>query len=243
MIINEIKKRFYNIVKKNNLFDKQIVITSKVLSPEEAIGNPDRKDFPILTGKERIMEGSFENVKSHVFTDMPGNYSSALKNILDKDIKNNFHRAVFLLSVNCVMKYLNLIQGTIHCKNNEPDECAKELVIWLRENYNTINKIALIGFQPAFIDKLSNNFSLKVLDLNKDNFGLKYGVDIYDGKKYSKDIIEWADIVLATGTIFVNGTIEDIIKFIPLNNIVYYGVSVSGIAKLLNLKRVCFNSK
>jgi hypothetical protein len=239
-IIEEIKKRFQKIVLANNLLEKEIIITSKVLTPEEAIGNPDRSDFPILTGKERIMEASFENTKSNVFTDMPGNWTDTLKNILKKEIKNNFHRAILISSINCVMRYLGLIQGTVHCKDNQPEECAIELFNWLKENYKSTSKIALIGFQPAFVEKLSKEYILKVLDLNKQNFGIKYGVEIYDGSKDSKKIINWSDVVIATGTIFVNGSIDNIAEIIPLKNIIYFGVSCAGISKLLDLERICF---
>jgi len=104
-------------------------------------------------------------------------------------------------------------------------------------------KIALIGYQPAFVEKLSKEFTLKVLDLNKDNFGKRYGVSVLDGNKFYKDVIKWAEIVLATGTVFVNGIIDKIVEIKPIEEIIFYGVTISGIAKLLNLKRICFYSK
>ncbi|HAX61938.1 MAG TPA: hypothetical protein DCX95_05220 [Elusimicrobia bacterium] len=241
--LDKAKEKFYKIVADKNLLNKKIIIKSRVLTPEEAIGNPDRSDFPLLTGKERIMEAKFKNSIGHVFTDMPGNYTDTLKNILNKEIKNNFHRAVFIASANAVMRELDLIDGTVHCKNNEPEKCADKLVVWLKKYYPGKRTVAQVGFQPAFIEKLSKKFTLNVLDLNKDNFGEKYGVPVFDGNKFYKDIIRRADIVLATGTVFVNGSIEKIAKLRPIEEIIFYGVTVSGISKLLKLKRVCFYPK
>jgi len=134
--LDKAKEEFYKIISDKNLLDKEIIIKSRVLTPEEAIGNPDRADFPLLTGKERIMEAKFQESVGHVFTDMPGNYTDTLKNILKKEIKNNFHRAILIASINAVMKNLVLIEGTIHCKDNEPEKCADKLVLWLKENYS-----------------------------------------------------------------------------------------------------------
>ncbi len=241
--LNKAKEEFYKIVKENNLFDDKITIKSRILTPEEAIGKPERNDFPILKGKEKIMEAKFFNSYGHVFTDSPGNYQDTLGNIFNKKINTNFNRAIFIASLNAVLSHLKLIKGTVHCRDNEPEKCAEKLESWLLENYPDKKTIAMVGFQPSFIERLSKKFTLNVLDLDKDNTGEKYGVPILDGNKFYKDILKWGEIALVTGTVFVNGTIENIAKVKPFKEIVFYGVTVSGIAELLKLKRVCFYSK
>ena len=241
--MDKAKEKFYKIVADKNLLNKEIIIKSRVLTPKEAIGNPDKADFPLLTGNEKIMEAKFKNSIGHVFTDMPGNYNGTLKNILNKKIINNFHRAILIASINAVMRHIGLAEGTIHCKNDGPENCATQLVSWIKAHNLGSRRIVLIGFQPAFVEELSKNFALTVLDLNKDNFGIKYGAPVLDGSRFYKDIIPWAEIVICTGTVFVNGTIEKISKIRLAKKMIFYGVTVAGIAKLLNLKRVCFYSK
>jgi len=241
--IELVKEKFYKTVEKENLLNEKILIKSRVLTPEEAIGNPDRRDFPLLKGKERIMEAKFKNSVGHVFTDMPGNYEDTLSNILKKEVKNNFHRAILIVSINAVMRELGRISGTIHCKNNEPEFCARDVVKYLKENFNGKGKVALIGYQPSFIDNLSREFELKVLDLNPENFGQKYGAQVFNSEEFLDEVLNYSEIILCTGTVFVNNTIEDIARLKDINNIIFYGVTVSGIAELLNLKRVCYYSK
>jgi len=243
--LDKAKEKFYEIVADKNLLNRKIIIKSRILTPEEAIGNPDRTDFPLLVGKERIMEAKFRGSTGHVFTDMPGDgdYADALKNILNKKIKNNFHRAVLIASMNAVMRSLGLIEGTVHCKDNDPEKCADKLLPWLKKHFPKKKTVVQIGFQPAFIEKLSKKFTINVLDLNKDNIGEKYGVPVLDGNKFYKDIIRRSDIVLATGTVFVNGTIEKIAKIKPIEEIIFYGVTVAAISELLKLKRICFYPK
>ena len=36
--------------------EKVSIVSARDLSPEEAIGKPDRDDYPLLTGKEVMME-------------------------------------------------------------------------------------------------------------------------------------------------------------------------------------------
>ncbi|RLG27572.1 hypothetical protein DRO03_11880 [Methanosarcinales archaeon] len=45
-----IREKFERIVAENNLLDETVVIRAKPLTPEEAIGNPESEDFPILKG-------------------------------------------------------------------------------------------------------------------------------------------------------------------------------------------------
>ena len=43
-----LKSQFKNVLETNNLSSDEVVIKSKALTPEEAIGKPGRKDSPIL---------------------------------------------------------------------------------------------------------------------------------------------------------------------------------------------------
>lgn len=47
----------------------------------------------------------------------------------------------------------------------------------------------------------------------------------------------WADIVFATGSTVVNGTIDEIAKARP--DTVFYGVTIAGIAYLTGLSQFC----
>lgn len=51
-----------------------------------------------------------------------------------------------------------------------------------------------------------------------------------------KDIKKWADLILATGTTLVNDTIDNLLGDVP---IIFYGITISGAAKLLHLNHFC----
>ena len=52
-----------------------------------------------------------------------------------------------------------------------------------------------------------------------------------------EEIITWAELILVTGTTVVNGTIE---RFLDRDRpVVFYGVTIAGPARVLNLNRFC----
>lgn len=232
---NIIKKEFAKIIKESGLESETVVVKAAPLSPEEAIGNPEDRDYPLIIGRERLMQAEFRDCLGQAFTDMYGDFSGRLSDIVDIDLKNNFRRAIFISSLNAVMKYLGLINKTVHCKNSEPPECSQELVKFVERNYDH-PKIAFIGFQPRMVQALSPRFELRVTDLDKDNIGKeKFGV-IVDGSEKTRQNLDWCDLALVTGTTVVNDTFSQFASFKP---VVFYGVTITGVAKLLDLNHFC----
>ena len=230
-----LKKEFIKIIKENALESEEVVIQAAPLSLEEAIGNPEDRDYPLIIGNERLMQAKFRNSLGQAFTDMYGDFSGSLSSIVEMDLTNNFRRAVFISSLNVVMRYLGLATKTIHCKNEEPKECSYELVNYIDRNYGR-PKIAMVGFQPRMVEALSHRFELKVTDMDQTNIGTeKFGVTIYSPER-TQEHLKWCDIALITGSTIVNNTID---QFRISKPVVYYGITISGAAKLLGLNHFC----
>jgi hypothetical protein len=71
-ILEKSRVQLAEIVTKNELHDAQVTVLVKTLTPEEAIGIPGRRDFPIILGKERVVEAEVLGTKAHAFTDSSG---------------------------------------------------------------------------------------------------------------------------------------------------------------------------
>ncbi|MGP8329848.1 MAG: Rossmann-like domain-containing protein [Methanosarcinaceae archaeon] len=232
-----IREKFELIVKENDLLNETVIIRAKPLTPEEAIGNPECEDFPILKGHERLMQAEFRGSFGQAYTDMHGNFEGTLRDILDMELTNNFRRAIFIASLNAVMRNLGLIKGSVHCKDRGPEECGEDLVEFLGKYGRS--RIALIGFQPVHARCCSGTYELKILDMDCDNIGKeKFGVVVLDGSRYLEEVLKWCDLALVTGTTVVNGTIEPILD-IARKKSVFYGISIAGVACLLGLERFC----
>lgn len=221
------------------MLDEPVSIVSvRALSAKEAIGEPDRDDYPLLKGEEMMIEAQFRESKGHAFTDMPGTFKGDLHDIMELPLKNNFERAVFIACLNAVMRALGRISGTLHCRDKEPALCAGELAEYVQQRFGN-PRIAFVGFQPAMIERLSKHFQVRVVDLDEDNIGKDKSGIIIEGPDATTEVIEWSDIILATGSTCVNGTMP---QFVGKKPVVFYGVSAAAVTEICGFDRFCRHS-
>lgn len=236
-MLETLRQELIRIVREYQFDGEGIKIQAFPLSPEEALGNPDERDYPLIKGRERLMQADFRGSTGQAYTDMYGDFSGKLSEILEMDLKNNFRRAIFVSTLNAVMRYLGMVERTVHCRDEEPRGCAQELVKFIRQQYGK-PKIAFIGFQPRMVEALSREFELKVTDLDEENIGQRrFGVRI-SGPEENDEILRWCDMAVVTGTTLVNDTIG---QFRISKPVLYYGVTISGAAKLLKLNHFCYH--
>lgn len=215
--------------------EKIRVVSARPLSPEEAIGKPDRTDYPILKGKEVMVQAAFRDARGQAFTDMPGNFEGTIKDLLSLSLRNNFERAVFIAGFNAVMRHFGRASNTIHCRDGEPKACAKELPAFVEKHFGK-PKIAFIGYQPAMIEALSVSFAIRAVDLDKGNIGAtRFGL-VIEGPEKTDEVLAWSEIIVATGSTCVNGTI---VNFLDKKPVVFYGISAAGPAALHRYRRFC----
>lgn len=244
----KLKTALVDLAEKNGLLESEINITAKILTPEEAIGETERKDFPLLRGKEFLMQADFQNALGQAFTNAPSNFRGKLKKILELELKDNSDRALFIATINAVMRYVGAADKTVHCKNKEPELCAGEIVRTIIDKYSADIKIGIVGFQPAIIDNFSKNLTaqnVKVTDLDKGNINkIKYGVLIWDGRKMAAELFKTCDVILATGSTVVNDSLSHLISLSEeyRKPLYLYGTTVAGAGKILNMERLCFQA-
>ncbi|WP_320129793.1 Rossmann-like domain-containing protein [uncultured Sphaerochaeta sp.] len=233
--------RFASLVKEHKLDTKSIEIHVRALSPEEAIGNPGRTDYPIMRGKEQMLQASYKGVFGQVFSDAPSSFSGTVGDVLKMDIlADNHARGLFIATMNAVMRSLSLIEGTVHCKDEGPKRCAQQIGDHIQKIYGN-PQVLLVGFQPALVEVLGSRFSLRVLDLNPETVGTtRCGICIEDSIKDRTDALQWASLVLCTGSTLANGTI---VNYLDIGkDVVFFGTTLAGAAKLMGLQRWCFAS-
>ncbi|MFA6849401.1 MAG: DUF364 domain-containing protein [Selenomonadaceae bacterium] len=237
-ILEEVREKWLELIQKRKIDAKTaaVHVTARTLTPEEAIGNPERLDYLLFLGKEVMIEAQFGDAKGHAFTDMPGNYEGTLQEVMELPLKNSFERAVFIACLNAFMKSLGLIKGSVHCRDDQPLKCALQLADYIRSHYGMV-KVAFVGLQPGLIQALTEaGFEIRASDLNPDNVGkVKCGTTILPAST-NRENAQWADVVIATGSTFVNDSYQEFSVGKP---ILYFGVTVSGIAEFFGLQRYC----
>ncbi|MCD6418203.1 hypothetical protein J7M00_05415 [bacterium] len=238
------KERLEKIIEEHDLMDAEISVLAKPLTPEEAIGTPGRRDFPIIEGKERMIEAQVLGAKGQSFTDSPGDFIGRLADVMELPLTDNKNRAIFVAAMNAVLRYLNLVSGTVHCKDMEPEKCAPEIADYIFSKYGKI-KVGLVGLNPAIAEALVEKFGAKNIfntDLNRENIGKKkFGITILDGRTDTEKLVKNSELVLITGTTIVNGTIDYIMELVEKygRKYIIYGVTSAGVCQLLGLNRIC----
>lgn len=224
------------LAEQQRIADEQVtVVSARTLTPEEAIGNPECRDFPLLKGREVMVEATFRNDKGQAYTDMPGEFTGSVRELLSLPLENNFQRAIFTAGLNAVMRHYGQISHTVHCRDREPGLCAAQLPGYINKVHGQ-PKVAFVGFQPAMIDRLRHGFEIRVVDLDGDHVGKeKFGLTIERAEK-TEEILSWGDIVLATGSTCVNGTLNNLVRRKP---VIFYGVTIAGMAAIHQLQRYC----
>ena len=105
-IIEEVKENFRAIINENNFGNEPVEVTIGTLTAKQAIGSPSRQDYPLLEGREVMVEAQFKGSYGQAFTDRPNEFKGSLNDVLDMALDSSDSRAVFDASLNAVMAYL-----------------------------------------------------------------------------------------------------------------------------------------
>ncbi|PID57599.1 hypothetical protein CSB45_07175 [candidate division KSB3 bacterium] len=220
-------------VVRHQLTDRRVKISCRALSAREAIGTPEHDDYPIIRGKELMVQAEFEGSCGQAFSDEFENMLYTIDDLLNIELSSNKIRASFIASLNAVYRHLGLCEKTIHCKNAEPQECASRLHTIISAE----QKVVLIGFQPRFFEALAAHCQLRVIDLNPENIGKAIHSVTVEPESMTDEAIAWCDLIFATGSTLVNGTIT---RFLTQQKpVIFYGTTISAAAKILHLDRYC----
>ncbi|NLO27139.1 MAG: hypothetical protein GX113_03005 [Actinobacteria bacterium] len=211
------------------------VVSARPLTPDEAIGRPERTDFPILKGKEFMMEARFRDCRGHAFTSEPGHFEGTIGEILGRPLLTDFDRALVVATANALLAHLGLTENTAHCRDDGPRQCADGIARYIRDRFGS-PRLAIIGFQPAMIAALAPEFSVRVTDMDPDNIGQERAGVLIEGVENTKEILDWADVLLVTGTTLANNTLDGLLSAKPT---VFYGVTIAGAAALFGYERYC----
>jgi uncharacterized protein (DUF4213/DUF364 family) len=232
-LYEELKEALRKEIQRHNFLGKSVSVTCKALSAKEAIGTPEHEDYPIIKGREVMVEAVFEGAVGQAFTDEFEQATYRVEDLLEIELSSNKKRASFIAALNAIFRYLGRCDKTIHCKDAEPKECAYNVL----EPLKLWKKVLIVGLQPRFPEILALHHDVRVVDRDHDNIGRKMGGLVVEPPEMTGEIITWCDGIFATGSTIVNGTITDFL--LTGKPVIFYGVTIAGSAKILNLQRYC----
>lgn len=234
-----LKEALRDAIARHHLDERSISLKSRGLTPEEAIGRTARTDYPILNGREVMLQARFGEALGQAFTSAPVDFEGSLADVLELDTTHDPQAAGMLVAtLNAVLRAVGEIGNTVHCRDDGPELCAERYAALVRERFGT-PRIALVGFQPALLARLSKEFSVRVLDLNPEIVGtVRSGVLVEDGMAAYQDVVrDWAELVLCTGSTLCNGSF---VNFLDIGKpVLFFGTSRAGAAHVLGAERFC----
>jgi len=243
-ILEKTKALFREIVERENLLEVGVSVLARPLTPEEAIGTPGRRDFPIIVGKERMLEATFSGAKGHAFTDSAREFVGRLGEVLDLTLDTNQNRAIFVATLNAVLAHLGRISATVHCKDDDPEECGADIARHIIDRHGKVS-VGMIGLNPAIAENIVRAFGadrVRITDLDRDNIGReRFGVQIWDGALRTDELIDASDVILSTGTTLQNATFDHIQGQCREKGkaLIVYGVTAAGVCALNGIDRIC----
>ena len=152
-----LKEALRDAIARHHLDERSISLKSRGLTPEEAIGRTARTDYPILNGREVMLQARFGEALGQAFTSAPVDFEGSLADVLELDTTHDPQAAGMLVAtLNAVLRAVGEISNTVHCRDDGPELCAERYAALVRERFGT-PRIALVGFQPALLARLSDD--------------------------------------------------------------------------------------
>jgi len=69
--LHQFIKEMRKLISQHALENEMVSVFARPLTPEEAIGSPAHNDYPLLKGKERIMQAVFQEAVSYTHLTLP----------------------------------------------------------------------------------------------------------------------------------------------------------------------------
>ncbi len=244
-LLEEAKSRFIALLESQSNACQSVslqgeLVISRPLSISEAIGDTGRDDFPLIRGKEVLMQAVYRGAIGQAFTAARGGFRGTLGDVLEMPLGGPFERAVLIATMNAVLRFLGRIEHTVHCRDDGPARCAASMSEWIKEQ--GAKKVGLVGLQPALLEALVCALGperVMVSDLAEAG-AVHCQVMVQDGIQAGK-MFKSCPLILMTGSTLANGTIDDLMETARGCNCrtVFYGSTASGVAYLLGLERWC----
>jgi uncharacterized protein (DUF4213/DUF364 family) len=244
-VLQRAKEMFSEVVAEHQLGNDPVQVRIQPLSPQQAIGCPQRQDFALLEGREVMIEAEFKGSLGQAFTDQPQSFRGTLNDVQRLSLDSSANRAVFISTLNAVTSRLGTTRGTRHCRDDEPERCGSEIADSLFKEHGKV-KVGLVGYQPAILAGLARTFgvgNVRCSDLNPKNIdSCKSGITVWDGRRETARLIDWCEVLLVTSSAIANDTFDAIYARAVTSQgkpLLLFGVTGAGIGALLGLNRIC----
>ena len=116
-----LREALRDAIARHHLDERSISLKSRGLTPEEAIGRTARTDYPILNGREVMLQARFGGALGQAFTSAPVDFEGSLADVLALDTAHDPQAGGMLVAtLNAVLRAVGDIGNTVHCRDDGP---------------------------------------------------------------------------------------------------------------------------
>ena len=101
-LYEKLKLYFIDLVKEKGIEEDEVEVSFRLLEGIEVLGETRRKDYPLLTGKEKILEAEFRGAKGQAFTLAGSIFHGKIKDVLELELDEDYNRGIFIACLNVV---------------------------------------------------------------------------------------------------------------------------------------------
>jgi uncharacterized protein (DUF4213/DUF364 family) len=213
-------------------------IEIKIKQPAAEGGRYD----PLTSGDEVLIQAEMEGACGQVYTFHPRTFSGTVDAVANLPNVSQYYYPVVVAVLNAAARKVGLIDRSVECSPAEHGQCARHICEFIK-NQHGICRIGMIGFHPALLEEAAKVFgpeNLAVMDLNPHHIGLfLHGVEVWDGDKDYRPLVDFADVLLIAGANLVNGKADKIFELSKDKPYYFFGTTAAGLARVNDLPWLC----
>lgn len=232
-LYDQILSGFYGLEGAEALLKETVTVTASE-DPEETL-RPENEPVSTVSRPEYCVAAELCGVKGEAYTEEPSSFNGTLKEALEIQPTEKGISAVTIAALNAAMSYLGLTPGTFPEGEEARISYADALCRYVTEHHGK-NNIILVGYDGYLVKRFVDE-GLEFWTMDKDPANITqnrfHHVVVNNAKRNRESSFVWGKYFVVTGSSLCNGTILHYLN--SGKELLFYGISCAGAAKLLDL--------
>ena len=232
-LYQQIITAFYGLDGTKDLL-KETVSVSGSKEPERTL-RPENEPASSVARPEYCVTATLCGVKGEAYTEEPEDFCGTLKEALEIAPTEKGISAVTIASINAAMNFLGLAPGTFP-EGEEARFCYADALCRYVTEHHGKNNIILVGYDGYLVKRfMDEGLEFWTMDMDPANITQNrfHHVVVNNAKRNRESSFVWGKYFVVTGSSLCNGTILHYLN--SGKELLFYGISCAGVAKLLDL--------